>query len=187
MFGDCDRSVTIMSVRPVRIQSSEASPVLLSKYSTAMAGRPRARGRRRSGGPSTTRSRPRRDDRHRAADQQRHAPRIARRGPAPTPGSAPRRSPTGHRLQPSPRRPQVDDDVFHALVAFVGLLGGALGDHALQLRRRVAGNAGRRRKRRHRIRQNRVQRVERALALERRAAGEHLVEHRRRAQNTSLR
>ncbi len=38
----------------------------------------------------------------------------------------------GSGLQPSPRRAQVDDDVFHALVALVGVLDRALGDHALR-------------------------------------------------------
>ena len=37
--GDCDRSVTSMSVRPVRSQSISASPVLFSKYITATEGR----------------------------------------------------------------------------------------------------------------------------------------------------
>src|SRR5690349_6761529 len=40
MSGDCERSVTTMSVRPVRSQSSCGLPVLFWKYRTATDGLP---------------------------------------------------------------------------------------------------------------------------------------------------
>ena len=180
MFGVCERSVTSMSVSPVRIQSSERVAGVVVEIQHGDAGTSRWIGRRWPARvPSTTRC-PAPSAASTATAATMSDPRRActrRAASIPDAGARGGRRHAGRGFLPPPRRAKVDDDVLHALVAIVGILGRALADHALQLRRRIGRRARRRRQRRHRIGQDGVQRVERALALERRTRRQHLVEH----------
>ena len=170
-----------MSASPVRIQSSEASPVLFSKYSTAIAGLPDRGGATASGRrhhhqtlvPANS------DGRDRPPDQPRP---LARAGDGCGGGCVAAADGTvdrdRSRLEQPARRPQVDDHILHALIAIVGdpsrshlsMTRWTLRDVVSRKTPAMAGSGGTGCERIACI----VSRLRRAL--ERRAAGQHLVE-----------
>ncbi len=89
---------------------------------------------------------------------------------------------TGSRLEPPPRRTQIDDDVAHTLIARGRILGEALLDDPLQVSAGLVLTAGPKRWQRGRRRvQNRIQRLEAAMAVKGPPARQHFVEPTRRS------